>query len=171
MAGCRKAADRLMPHLGALLKGPQWEGQMFKAIADELKQAGVYPKHPPLPEPECADAVRGEAGSTSSSTGSIGAGLGAAAEAVAVMPVIGTVLVAALVLIAAVIIMIGQIIAKALEEQAAAKEKQAAPKEKEKQAAAKETEEQDAKVKKLRKRVADEMERRDDCVLFGKKPD
>ena len=41
MAGCRKAADRLMPRLGVLLKGTQWESQTFKAIADELKQAGV----------------------------------------------------------------------------------------------------------------------------------
>ncbi len=43
MAGCRKAADRLMPRLGALLKGPQWESQTFKAIADELKQAASIP--------------------------------------------------------------------------------------------------------------------------------
>ena len=51
--------------------------------------------------------------------------------------------------------LIGQIMAKAKEDQAAAKEK----------------EEQDAKVKKLQRRVTDEMERRDDCILFGKKPD
>jgi hypothetical protein len=42
---------------------------------------------------------------------------------------------------------------------------------KEQQAAEKEHEEQTAKVKKLQERVADELERKDDCTLFGKKPD
>jgi Na+-transporting methylmalonyl-CoA/oxaloacetate decarboxylase gamma subunit len=155
MAGCRKAADRLAPRLGALLKGPQWESQTFKAIADELKQAGVYPDHPPPLSPGCADALRGEASSTSSTTGSVDASLAAAATVVATLPGVGAVIAAVLAAIAAVLILIGQIIAKAKEDQAAAKEK----------------EEQDAKVKKLQRRVTDEMERKDDCILFGKKPD
>ena len=173
MAGCRKAADRLMPRLGALLKGPQWEGQTYKAIVDELKQAGVYPDRPPPLSPECAEAeaLRGEAASTSSSSGAVGAGLAVAAAAVATLPVVGPIIGAVLLLIAAVIILIGQIIAKALEDQAAAKEgDQAAQKEKD-QAAQKDKEEQATKVKKMQRRVTDEMARRDDCTLFGKKPD
>jgi hypothetical protein len=165
MAGCRKAADRLMPRLGGLLKGPQWEGQTYKAIVDELKQAGVYPDRPPPLSPDCAEAeaLRGEASSTSSSSGAVGAGLAVAAAAVAVLPVVGPIIGAVLLLIAAVIVLIGQIIAKALEDQAAAKEKD--------EAAQKEKEEQAAKIKKMQRRVTDEMARRDDCTLFGKKPD
>ena len=165
MAGCRKAADRLMPRLGALLKGPHWEGQTYKAIVDELKQAGVYPDRPPPLSPDCAEAeaLRGEAASTSSSSGAVGAGLAVAAAVVATLPVVGPIIGAVLLLIAAVIVHIGQIIAKALEDQAAAKEKD--------QAAQKEKEEQAAKIKKMQRRVTDEMARRDDCTLFGKKPD
>ncbi len=43
MADCRKVADRLVPRLGELLKGPQWESQFIKAIADELKRAKAIP--------------------------------------------------------------------------------------------------------------------------------
>jgi Na+-transporting methylmalonyl-CoA/oxaloacetate decarboxylase gamma subunit len=170
MAGCRKAADRLMPRLGALLKGPQWESQMFKAVADELKQAGVYPDRPPPLSPDCAESLRseaeslrGEAASTKSSDGAIEAGLAVAAAVVATIPGVGPVIAAVLVAIAAVIILVGQLIAKALEDQAAAKEKDPA--------AQKEKEEQATKIKKLKKRVTDEMARRDDCISFGKKPD
>ena len=163
MAGCRKAADRLMPRLGALLKGPQWEAQMFKAVADELKQAGVYPDRPPPLSPDCAEDLRGEAGSTSSSAGAVDAAHAVAAATAAVVPGVGPVIAAVLMAIAAVIMIIGQIIAKALEDQAAAKEKD--------EAAQKEKEEQATKVKKLQKRVTDEMARRDDCISFGKKPD
>lgn len=173
MAGCRKAADRLIPRLGALLKGPQWESQTFKAIADELKQAGVYPDHPPPLSPECAEAeaLRGEAGSISSSPhGAVSAGTAVAAAVVATVPGVGPVIAAVLLLIAAVIILIGQIIAKALEDQAAAKEKDLAAAKKD-QAAKKEKEEQATKIKKAQRRVTDEMARRDDCTLFGKKPD
>jgi len=162
MAGCRKAADRLMPRLGALLKGPQWESQMFKAVADELKQAGVYPDRPPPLSPDCAESLRGEAASTKSSDSAIEAGLAVAAAVAAVIPGVGPVIAAVLMAIAAVIILIGQLIAKALEDQAAAKEKEAEKKEKEEQA---------TKIKKLQKRMTDEMARRDDCVSFGKKPD
>ena len=125
MAGCRKAADRLMPRLGALLNGPQWESQTFKAIVDELKQAGVYPDHPPPRSPECAEAesLRGEAASTISRLPApSSAGLAVAAAAVATVPGVGPVIAAVLLVIAAVVILIGQIIAKALEDQAAAKE-------------------------------------------------
>jgi len=172
MAGCRKAADRLMPRLGALLKGPQWESQMFKAVADELKQAGVYPDHPPPRSPECAEAesLRGEAASTKSSDGAISSGIAVAAAVVATVPGVGPVIAAALLLIAAVIILIGQIMAQALEDQAAAKEKDLAAAKKD-QAAKKEKEEQATKIKKAQQRVTDEMARRDDCTLFGKKPD
>jgi hypothetical protein len=164
MAGCRKAADRLMPRLGVLLKGPQWEAQTYKAIVDELKQAGVYPDRPAPLSPECAESLRGEAGSAST-PGSIDAGLGAAADntAFVILPGTGPIIGAILLLIAAVIVMIGQIIAKALEDQAAAKEKD--------QAAQREKEDQATKIKKMKKRTTDEMARRDDCILFGKKPD
>jgi Na+-transporting methylmalonyl-CoA/oxaloacetate decarboxylase gamma subunit len=172
MAGCRKAADRLIPRLGVLLKGPQWESQTFKAIADELKQAGVYPDHPPPRSPDCAEAesLRGEAAAPKSSDGAIEAGLAAAAAATAMVPGVGPVIVAVLLAIAAVVILIGQIIAKALEDQAAAKEKDLAAAKKD-QAAKKEMEEQATKIKKAQQRVTDEMARRDDCTLFGKKPD
>ena len=160
MAGCRKAADRLMPRLGVLLKGPQWESQTFKAIADELKQAGVYPDHPPPRSPECAEAesLRGEAG------------LAVAAAVAATVPGVGPVIAAVLLVIAAVIILIGQIMAQALEDQAAAIDKDQAAAKKD-QAAKKEKEEQATKIKKAQRRVTDEMARRDDCTLFGKKPD
>lgn len=163
MAGCRKAADRLMPRLGALLKGPQWEGQTYKAIVDELKQAGVYPGGPPPLSPDCAEALRSEAGSTSSSAGAVDAALAVAAATAATLPGVGAIIAAVLMVIAAVIILIGQIMAKQLEDQAAAKEKD--------QAAQKEKEEQATKIKKMQRRVTDEMARRDDCILFGKKPD
>lgn len=172
MAGCRKAADRLTPRLGVLLKGPQWESQIFKAVADELKQAGVYPDHPPPVSPDCAEAeaLRGEAASTKSSDGAVEAGLAVAAAVVATVPGVGPVIAAVLLLIAAVIVLIGQIIAKALEDQAAAKEKDLAAAKKD-QAAKKEKEEQATKIKQAQRRVTDEMARRDDCTLFGKKPD
>jgi Na+-transporting methylmalonyl-CoA/oxaloacetate decarboxylase gamma subunit len=161
MAGCRKAAERLAPRMGQLLKGPQWEAQTFRAIAAELKQAGVYPDRPPAPGLGCpdGDALRGEAESIDDSGGgSIGAGLSVAAAATAGLPGIGTVIAAVLALIAAVLVMIGQIIAKALEDQAAAKEGEDA-------------EEQVVRLKKARSRVVAETESRDDCTLFGKKPD
>lgn len=170
IAGCRKAADRLMPRLGALLKGPQWESQTFKAIADELKQAGVYPDHPPPLSPDCAEALsdaealRGEAASTSSEPpAAIRAGIAVAAAVAATVPGVGPVIAAVLMVIAAVVILIGQLIAKQLEDQAAAKEKDAAKK--------REKEEQATKFKKMQRRVTDEMARRDDCISFGKKPD
>ena len=77
MADCRKVADRLRPRLGELLKGPQWESQTFKAIADELKQPGVYPDHPPPRSPECteAESLRGEAASTKSSDDAVSASM------------------------------------------------------------------------------------------------
>ena len=137
MAGCRKAADRLAPRLGALLKGPQWESQMFRAIEDELKQVGVYPDRPPAPGPGCAAAS------------------GADGAAVATLPGIGPMIAAVLALVAAVIVLIGQIIAKGLEDQAAAKER----------------DERNAKVSKLKRKATDEVARRDDCTLFAKKPD
>ena len=169
IAGCRKAADRLMPRLGALLKGPQWESQTFKAIADELKQAGVYPDHPPPLSPDCAEALsdaealRGEAASTSEPPAAIRAGIAVAAAVAATVPGVGPVIAAVLMVIAAVVILIGQLIAKQLEDQAAAKEKDAAKK--------REKEEQATKFKKMQRRVTDEMARRDDCISFGKKPD
>ena len=86
------------------------------------------------------------------------------------MPGVGTIIAAALLLIAAVIILIGQIMAKALEDQAAAKEKDLAAAKKD-LAAKEENEEQTTKIKKAQRRVTDEMARRDDCTLFGKKPD
>lgn len=154
MAGCRKAADRVMLRLGTLLKGPQWESQLIKAIADELKRADAYPSHPPRLEPGCAEALRGEAESASSSPGAVGAGIGAAAAATATLPGLGTVIAAVLMAVAAVVMILVYIMTTAKQQQAAEKEH----------------EEQTAKVKKLQKRVADELERRDDCTLFGKKP-
>lgn len=172
MAGCRKAADRLMPRLGVLLKGPQWESQIFKAVADELKQAGVYPDHPPPVSPDCAEAeaLRGEAASTKSSDDAISSAIAVAAATVATVPGVGAVITAVLLLIAAVVILIGQLMAQALEDQAAAKEKDLAAAKKD-QAAKKEKEEQATKIKQAQRRVTDEMARRDDCTLFGKKPD
>ncbi len=160
MAGCRKAAERLAPRLGELLKGPQWESQLYRAVAAELKQAGVYPDRPPLAGPGCteADALRGEAESTKSGDASVRAALDVAAAAVATMPGLGTVIAAVVAVIAAVIVLIGQIIAKALEDQAAAKE-------------GKDAKEQVAKLKKARSRAVTETEARDDCTLFAKKPD
>jgi hypothetical protein len=137
MAGCRKAAARLTPRLGTLLKGEQWESQMLKAVADELKQAGVYPDHPATPGPGC---------SVEASTG---------ADAAVTLPGIGPVIAAVLAVVAAVLVIIAQTMAKGLEEQAAAKER----------------DDQAAKVKKLQRKTTDEVARRDDCVLFGKKPD
>ena len=155
IADCRKVADRLVPRLGELLKGPQWEGQLIKAIADELKRAKAYPIHPPPPGPGCAEALRGEAGSTSSSAGAVDAGIGVAAAATATLPGVGAVIAAVLMMIAAVVMIIAYIMTTLKEQQAAEKEH----------------EEQTAKVKKLQERVTDELERRDDCTLFGKKPD
>lgn len=155
MAGCRKAADRLMPRLGALLKGPQWEGQMFQAIAEELKQAGVYPDRAPPLSPDCVEALRGEAGSASSSGGAIGAAQAVAAATVATLPGIGSIIAAVVAVIAAVLILLGQMVAKAKEDEAAAKER----------------EDHAAKITELKRKVTDETARRDDCVLFGKKPD
>ena len=71
------------------------------------------------------------------------------------MPGIGTVIAAVLLVVAAVIMIIAQIMTSGKEQQAADKEH----------------EEQTAKVNKLQRRVTDEMERRDDCTLFAKKPD
>ena len=155
MADCRKVADRLVPRLGELLKGPQWEGQLIKAVADELKRAKAYPNHPPPPGSECAEALRGEAGSTSSSAGAVDAGIGVAAATTATLPGVGTVIAAVLLVIAAVIMIIAHTMTSSKEQQAAEKEH----------------EEQTEKVKKLQRRVTDEMARRDDCILFGKKPD
>jgi len=155
MADCRKVAERLRPRLGELLKGAQWEGQLVKAVADELKRAKAYPIHPPPPGPACAEALRGEAGSTSSSAGAIDAGVNAAAATTATLPGIGTVIAAVLLVVAAVIMIIAQTMTSGKEQQAADKEH----------------EEQTAKVNKLQRRVTDEMERRDDCTLFAKKPD
>lgn len=139
MAGCRKAAERLMPRLGAVLEGPEWESQMFKAVADELKRAGVYPNSPPAPGPGCAVSAGQEAGATP----------------VATLPGIGPIIAAVLAVVAAVIVLIGQLVAKGKEDEAASKAK----------------EDQAAKISKLRRRVSDETARRDDCLLFGKKPD
>ena len=138
MAGCRKAAERLAPRLGELLKGAEWEAQTMRAVAAELKLAGVYPDRAAQASPGCASADAG--------------------AAVATLPGIGTVIAAVLALVAAVIVMIGQIMAKALEDQAAAKE-------------GKDAEEQLVRLKKARSRTVVETESRDDCTLFGKKPD
>ena len=115
--------------------------------------------------------MRGEAGSTSSSPNAVDAGIAAAGATLATFPVIGPIIGAVLLLIAAVIIMIGQIIAKALEDQAAAKEGNQPEATKKDEAARKEKEDQADKVKKMQQRTTDEMARRDDCTLFGKKPD
>jgi hypothetical protein len=100
MAACRKAADRLVPRVETLLKGPEWESEMIRAIVGELKQAGVYPAHSPPAGPGCADA----------------------AAATATLPGVGTIIAAVLAVVAAVVILIGQTLAKTLEDQAAAKE-------------------------------------------------
>lgn len=157
MAGCRKAAARLLPRLGTLLEGPQWESQIYPAIVNELKLAGVYPKGPPPVDPKCTDAgaLRGEAEGASGGTGSTAAGIAAAAAALTAFPVVGSVTGAVLVLIAAVVMLAAHLRAQ-LRRQAGAKEAEGEKEETE-------------KIKKLQNRMVAEMEPRDDCALFGRK--
>lgn len=177
MAGCRKVAEKFAPRVHELLKGPDWQTQTLKTIALELKAAGVIPVEWPPLDPKCAkeaERLRGEAQDVAHGpSNAIAAALAVAAAAVATVPVVGPIIAAILLAIAAVIILIGQILAKTLEDQAAAKERQAGRKEaeaeKKKETAKKEKETAD-KIRELQSDLVAEMESHPDCE-FKKKPD
>src|SRR6185503_15749871 len=92
---CQRIATKIAPRTIELVKDPGWEGLMYKAIADELKAAGLYPE---VRNPE---SQRGSSGS-----------VGGPQPAAATLPALGPVVAAVLLLIAAVLVMIEEIVAK-----------------------------------------------------------
>lgn len=166
MAGCRKVADKLAPRMPALLKGPDWQNQMIKAIVKELKAGDLLPVDRPPLDPACAneaDRLRSEAQNIRPHANAVAASIAAAAAAVSTIPVTGPIIVAILVLIAAVLILIAQIIAKAREDESAAKEKPAGSKD------AKADKEADDRLRLLKSDVVVEMESHPDCEFSTKK--
>jgi hypothetical protein len=165
LAACRKAANALAPRAVALLKGPSWKDDILKAALAELKKAGVETSRRSKPDSACGEAerLRNEAGSTTSAAGAATAAATAAAQVAATTPVVGPVIAAVLAAVAAVIVLLGQIMAKAKEDQAAAKEKQ-------QQLAAMQAErETDEKRRIVQADLVKAMEARDDCTLFARK--
>jgi hypothetical protein len=100
--------------------------QQLRAAADEM--AGSL-KGDSVARVKRLEAARARARDAETSmrgaANAISAGIGAAAAVLAGIPIVGPIFAAILLLIAAVIVLIGQIIAKALEDQAAEKEKEA----------------------------------------------
>lgn len=72
-----------------------------------------------------AQGLRGEAENIKATCNAVAAGIGIAAACCAAIPIVGPIIAAILAVVAAVIILIGQLVAKAKEDEAAAKEKQA----------------------------------------------
>ena len=157
-------ANKLAPRVETLLSSPQWESQIYQAVAKELKTAQLYPnRQPPLDAP-CAkekesSRLRGDAASTTSTPNAVKAASNVAAATVATISPLGPIIAAVLIAIAAVIILLGNIIAEAKEDEAAAKDKN------------KSTASEDSlsKIRKLELELARTMERLDDCLLFGRK--
>lgn len=153
MAAYRTIAGHLAPRAPALLGRPDGEAQLIKAIADELKKAGVYPDRRPNLDSKCsreeADRLRSEAASASSTGNAAGTNIAVAGD-LATVPYIGTVIAAVLMAVAAVIILIGQMRAKAQEDQAQQKDTA-------------------ARLAKLRDSMVLKLERARDCDCFGKK--
>ncbi|MFO0727913.1 MAG: hypothetical protein U1E65_29305 [Myxococcota bacterium] len=97
-----------------------------KGVRDEVsyqRQQQTQAKLDQLNGNQEAAGLRGEAENIKSGCNAAASGIGIAAAVCACFPPIGTIIAAVLAAVAAVIVLIGQIMAKAKEDEAAAKEK------------------------------------------------
>jgi hypothetical protein len=158
IAGYEQVANKLARRMPALLKDSKWEGKTYKAIADELKLAGIYPERNSDDSDKEADRLRGQAQDAKSKPNAVGASTTSAAAVCATIPTVGPIIAAVLLAIAAVLILIGQIIGnpeKTAKEPTKAQKSEADQKEDLK------------KILKAQIRLVEIMETLDDCVLFG----
>ena len=144
MATCERVAAKLAPRAAVLLQDSQWEGRTYKAIVDELRAAGIYPKDKSNPAKEGGQNTR-------SSSGAPNASVPESQAVAATIPVVGPVVAAALLLIAAVLNVLEGMVAKGEQDQAGANKDRL------------------EKIRAMELRLVKSMESLDDCALFGKK--